>query len=110
MNWNIRKYADEEARQHLSEAITDESLHNQVEAAYNDSIAAIERKEAEIQEIYSHIESLLAQTSEASGVSQEVLVTIARRIGATSRDLEWYQVLSIINSFYRIKAMLEKEN
>lgn len=109
MNWNARKYFDDEARKKLQETIKNESLLKQVESAYESDMNESERHETETQEIYARVASLLAQTSEISGISQEHLLTITRRIAATTRNTKWYDVLSMIYSFYRINTSLDKE-
>lgn len=109
MNWNARKYFDDEARKKLQETIKDESLLKQVEAAYESDMNESERHEIETQEAYAKVAGLLAATSEISGISQERLLTITRRLAVTTRDTKWYDVLSMIYSFYRINASLDEE-
>lgn len=109
MNWNTRKYFDDETRKKISESITDESLLAQVMSVYEDSMNAVDRKEVETQDRYANIAKLLEQTSAVSGVSQEHLLTITRRIAVSSRDTEWYQVLSMIDTFFRIRDALLKD-
>lgn len=109
MNWNARKYFDDETRKKLQETIKDEALLRQVESAYESDMNESERHEIETQEVYARVAGLLAATSEISGISQERLLTITRRIAASDRDAKWYHVLSAIYSFYRINASLENE-
>jgi hypothetical protein len=109
MNWKTREHFDKETREKLQESIPDVPLLDEVIRAYEYDVASVERREAELQGVYAHIPSLLAQTSEISGISQEHLLTITRRIATTSRDMEWYQVLGMVNSFFRIKENLLKE-
>lgn len=109
MSWKVREHYDNEAREQLRASFPDASLAEEAERAYDDSVHAIERKEAELWEIYRVVPSLLRETSQLSGVSESTLLTVARRIAATSRDTEWYQVLSTIRSYYRVKGAIEEK-
>jgi len=110
MSWEVRKHYDKETREKLQSAISDADLRAEVEKAYNDSVAAIERAESQMQNDYARIPGLLADTSAVSGVSQIQLLTVARRIAVGMRDMEWHQVLSIINGYYRVQKAIENED
>lgn len=110
MSWATRKYYDDETRRKMREAFPDESLLKQIESAYESSLNDVERREIEIEGVYENVAGLLSRVSELSGVSQEHLLIIARRIATMSRDMEWWHVLRTIESFYRIKdALLTEE-
>ena len=109
MSWKAREYFDTEARKKLMDAIPDASLHEEVERAYNDGIAAIERAEVSMHDAYSKVPRILAQVSSISETSQEDLIVICRRIAMNLPGLEWYQVLDIVQSFYRVRESLSTE-